>query len=200
MYLPNWTSTVDPTQKAAVRHATIAAIAETQDVSKRVRELAAFRKNAPARFCDEWEQYNPLLWLAEEHPDIWESVQVLIHDKRLAARQGDAIDSHKLAYMRTLMAQRRSRVAKAVRLENARRGERDQLRGSRRETFAKRMLKQWSDEADAYVQSMAFKNNAYDGASRRKFRADFWETVDATLDKELREAGLPTETGLRSRN
>lgn len=180
--------------RIALLHA-VNVLVSMQDAETLFGELTALlptAKKLGVRFTGDRAVVNPLLELALDNEEQFQSVIELIERKRAEAglppMQPPFGGFNKTAYQREFMQAKRERERRAAAIENMNRSERTQLRGRSRLDFMQAQAAKWKDRRDRLLEQARMKA----GRRLRRDEVDallqaFWSTVDRELD-ELEQA------------
>lgn len=170
------------------------ALATRDDVAPAFAALAPaveFSRRYPIQLSGHAAFLNPLLDLGRDDPDALQRLLSLVESKRAAAGLAPLVPEKDSAfdrteYQRQFMDQKRQRTRRAVDIENMRRPERDQLRGTARMDFQDLVAAKWKKELDE-IEARA-REAAPDGRLSREtwtsMRQKFWSGIDKRLDEE----------------
>lgn len=159
-----------------------------------------FNRIYPVRFVGQQEWMNPIVDEVMSKRRTYDDIKLLVD----AARQRKDLELmwppveekyDKRTAQRVLMRERRERSKRARLIENAKRSEKDQLRGNARLEFERQALAKWGRELERLLEH-ARNRPGRDGRLPRdemaRIRHAFWGSVDEQLDKEeiaLRKQG-----------
>lgn len=121
---------------------------------------------------------NALIDVGLESRDAFEKLVDLIERKRKLVPVIKRVD-----YQRDLMRERRARFAKALEIQELRSGKKFKSAAERKK-HSDKLRKQWSEERAKYISA----KGKLSWKERNVVSGKFWDHLDATLDKELREA------------
>ena len=121
---------------------------------------------------------NAMIDVGLESRDAFERLVDLIERKRKSIPVIKRVD-----YQRNLMRERRARFAKALELHELRSGKKLKSAADRKKVTDK-LRKKWADERATFISDQG----ELSWKERNVVSGKFWDALDATLDKELREA------------
>lgn len=148
--------------------------------------------DVPVRLLHPANWINPLLQVSKESPETFKTLVQWANDKRVqrgfTPLYSDNDEFDKVEYMREFMAQKRERERRAVRIENAKRPERDRLVGRSREEYQRRLAAEWRAERE---RRMAATRASVGGRRLTKPEMQevlrlFWEDIDTKLEAASR--------------
>lgn len=168
---------------------------DAPDLYSALRDIFPVAIRQPILFTGRNAAVNPLLRLRLEDSEAYNKVMELV-DRRRLERGLDPLQKvegpaayDKTAYMREFMEQKRVRQRRAAEIENMLRPERDKLIGNARLEFMRQQSLRWKEQLDAYIQKA---REACGGALTRemdrKYRTQFWTTIDQHLDEKYEAA------------
>lgn len=165
--------------KSQIVAAVNALIAESQ-YAKRVRmiyDLIEEWDDAPRIFAGKLAVLNPLVDIGLDDIGKLERLLKLAESKRRLLPQIRRVD-----YQRELMQEKRSRLAKAVQLEQMVRGV--AMKPAEKKRYREAMQSGWMAKRDAFIAA----KGVLSWKDRNAATQEFWASIDAELDRSLVEA------------
>lgn len=149
----------------------------SRDLTARIKEINEILdrwEERPMIYAGHLMHLNALIDVGLEDREAFEKLVKLINDRRKLLPAMKRVD-----YQRDLMRQRRSRIAKAVELQELRHGKMDKRARSR---FQKEITARWSEAQKDYIKKLG----SLTWEKRNQARRNFWETIDKNLSQSIR--------------
>lgn len=163
-------------------------------------KVMALPQNLPVDLSGNAAVLNPLLRLYRRDPLAYNGLMERIEARRaerglppLAEPGASGFDKN--TYQAALMAEIRSRLFIAARVENLRRPPSSQLVGNARLEFMRGQRKKWMDRLKARLD---LEPTPLPKSRRREISADFWENIDAELETAVADAHRWIQNGRKA--
>jgi hypothetical protein len=135
----------------------------------------------PRAFAEPFAYLNVLIEIGLKSRNLFENIIRLIENKRREIPATKRVD-----YQRTLMQERRARIAKALEIREQ---SGKKIRNSEeRATLTAQLTKRWAKEKSAFIKA----KGKISWKDRNAAMNEFWQGIDASLDSQL--AALRKET------
>lgn len=132
----------------------------------------------PMAYDGQLKCLNAMIDVGLESRDAFEKLVDLIERKRRSVPVIKRVD-----YQRDLMRERRARFAKALEIQELRSGKKFKTSADRKK-YSDKLRKQWAEERAKFIAA----RGRLSWKERNVASGQFWDQLDNTLDKELRDA------------
>lgn len=151
-------------------------------------ELLSKVPHIPAKLSGEKHSWiNPMIAMYRKNPEIYKTIVQWANDKRVIKGYTPLIEEkskfERNPYQADIMSVIRERLGRAVRVENSRRAERDELKGIPRQQFEKETTRKWSERrAKVLAAAREAKGSRLTKVEMQELLRTFWATIDAELE------------------
>lgn len=154
--------------------------ADARRYSNALSDVLSLSHRYQLKFRGDFAVLNPLIDLHYDDKDVYNDVIQMVNKRR----DDSVFDNRSRKYMAEFMREKRAREKRALDIENASRPESQQLKGTARLNFLRKVSNEWNERRlNMLAQAREQAGGRLTTAKSDELLALFWKQIDKELDE-----------------